>query len=76
MQRFVQQRATKLDALDEKIIETVDDAGEIWAAELRKFDDLEALPKSTYYARLRSLGRGGFIEVVYERRMILRSIVA
>jgi hypothetical protein len=72
-QRFIQQRATQLDALDKRIIARVDSTGEISAAKLRKFDDLATLPKSTFYARLKSLAKGGFFDIAYERRMVVRS---
>jgi uncharacterized membrane protein len=76
--RFIKQRSNRLDTLDEHIIGIVDQEGEITAAELRKkYDELAALPSPTFYDRLHTLSRGGYIALRHDRQFIvLGSLVA
>jgi len=70
--RFIKQRSNRLDALDERIVGIVDQEGEVAAAELRKrYEDLAALPSPTFYKRLHTLARAGYIVLRHDRQFIV-----
>jgi DNA-binding Lrp family transcriptional regulator len=70
--RFIKQRSNRLDALDERIVGIVDQEGEVAAAELRKrYEDLAALPSPTFYERLHTLARAGYIVLRHDRQFIV-----
>jgi DNA-binding Lrp family transcriptional regulator len=70
--RFIKLRPDQLDALDRRIIRIVDEEGEIAAAELRKRSrDLATLPAPTFYDRIHSLAKGGYLKLRHERQFVV-----
>ncbi len=70
--RFIKLRPDQLDALDRRIIGVVNEEGVIGAAELRKRSrDLATLPAPTFYDRLHSLAKGGYLTLRHERQFVV-----
>ncbi len=75
--RFIRRRPNRLDSIDARLIGIVDHEKEIMAAELRKkYLEIAALPLPTFYDRLHTLAKGGYIALRHDRQCIVLQSLA